>query len=645
MISQTEPATTTLSPATTTTTNNHTHHRTLLHDPSSNSDLLSKSNKTSNFNNVVKRRKKFDETIIDGFSVMAFKTWEDLQDELNERSSSTTNLNSLTNDNSNTCETTASSTADKKSKSKKNSSASASSTAASTTSFGNSNSSSTPTTTTKFNTSNSGTNSKKNKDKAKKSTSTPLQANTGKESKDKRQQIRNKFSSETKSLKRALEEKELAEKRLLILEEKLKQEQSKNRNFNADQNNDQIVPENHQFASQPLSQTHPNEQPHVTQTHVQVIKEEIHSNSGGNGFLRHDLLKDPMTTNSTNQATKSAPYSQYPINSQPQRQSTTAIHQQHHQSNQTNNNPTTPTREISQPSSHQTSQSKHHSHPITHHFQSQHSTSPQVVPPQPPPPQQQHSQTVPPQKQLLHQHGTIPPPVHLHQPQPNPPTSQSNPLHQNHNPYARQTPLTMPHGNPNLLQHQPQLPQPPLHPYASPVPSSMMSSMGLGSLPSPYGCPPSIYITDTISRQTSIIPPPPLVPSLEPSNPSMGASRFGHSTTALHSVTPYNPAVPPHHSMYYPTLPTERSFIEFARSYTGPGHLGYSSLMNSFPTSTPSITANPYNFDRWPRMAFDHQRAVSRYNSLYQSTTTIPTDRSYPTYTRPPFPPGLFVSI
>lgn len=585
MISQTD--TQTLGPTNTATTNHAT------------SNLIRNGKSSKGFG--VKKKRKFDETIIDGFAITAFKTWEDLQDELNERTSlnnsiinsnnnnntpinSNPNITDATNNIDDTFDTNCTAhkkASSRKSKHKKNSSNSSSTSANSESSLSNNS-----TTIDNLHLKEGG--GKNVKDKSKKSAGHSQSVS----SKDKR----NKSSSEKTSLKRALEAKELAEKRLSILQEKLKQEQSKNRSHDINHKpTPPIIQENYSSPQFPSSNVH--------------IRNETHSRS--NGMLGHETLPDH------HQIPKQTPYSPYHINSHLQRPPESIIHQTIHNHIQT---PPSPPRIHN---SHSQSQHQHMKHqslshqassPIVHQVNQHQSQKPSSPPPQPHP----------------HQ-------PHTQYPRPSQPAPHPNPIQQ---PNPHPPPQSMPHSHPHphlLHQTQPS----PLNPYSHTPATSMMSSMGLGSLPSPYSCPPSIYITDTISRQTSIIPP--IVPSLEQSASLGPASRYGHSGV-MHSVTPYTPPVPPHHSMYYPTLPTERSFIEFARSYTGPGHIGYPNMMSSFPTPSSHTTANPYNFDRWPRIPLEHQRAVSRYNSLYQSTTTIP-DRSYPSYPRPPmFPAGLFVS-
>lgn len=577
------------------------------------------------FCNISKKRKRYEEFIIDGFAINAFKTWEDLQDEVNERTLSKNNNNnnnsnsSNNNNNDNSADNSireTNSTADRKvnSKSKQKSS----STSATTTNSDNPN--------IIINASNAHNPSQlkdggaRKKDKAKKKADAVDLQLSNSCTKDKQ---RNKTSSEkTTTLKRALEAKELE---LELLQEKLKQEQCKNRgNSN----------KNHDTNSTTNSSDHYSRPMQTPQTANPI--DELHSRSSS-GMLGHDLLIEPNPM-----PPRAAPYSPYHVNSHLHKLSPYSTNQ--HPMQLLNTPPSPPRSNQSQSQPHH-----NHHHHIKHssHLIQQHPQSPPIAPP------------LSSQQSAQHQHQQAQSNPQHQQPSPAPPQSTLLPpqlphsIHQSHSQYLQRHPqLSAPQPplpaqpNPHLL---PPHHQPPMHPYSSQPPSSMMSSMGLGPLPSPYGCPPSIYITDTISRQTSIIPPP-IAPALEQASPHAQASRFGHSSV-LQSITPYN--LTPHHPMYYPTLPTERSFIEFARSYTGPGHLGYPNLMSPYPspssTSSSSITANPYSFDRWPRVAaLDHQRAVSRYNSLYQSTSALP-DRSYPASyasNRPPsFPAGLFVSI
>lgn len=687
MISQTDATTTTLSPATTTapvansitSTNNQANSLT-IHNGKSSKSLQ------------VRRRKKFDETIIDGFSIVAFKTWEDLQDELNERSS-TTNSTSANSNTQSINGTTNSTGADKKANSKQKQKSTSSSSATTNSSANsclinnqletgspgtdNCNSTSathaTSTTTTSSLKEASGVGKKK---ESAKRTNSNSQAN----SKDKRNKTSS--TSEKLNLKKALE---ASEKRLSILQEKLKQEQIKNRSTNHNSNNtknngdnESIIVKHEQSQHQQKQQKQKHEQASIvvsnhhyssqqSPTHIisTKVEETIHTSTlRPNGMLGQDITKDVNSQASV--PIKSSPYSPFHINSQPNRPSVIhnqSIHQLHPQQSlphacmhpsQSQHQPTKHSSHLNQ-SQHSTpslptslsslSHQPHHLHQQQQQQSQQHSSTPTPPPPQPQTvPHSLHSQMHN-QTHLQYQRqtplGTNPQPS-LINPQAPPSPMQRHLLQQQH--HYSQTQQTHHHPLPPF--------PPPMHPYP-PHPtqaSTMMSSMSLSSLPDPYSCPPSIYITDTITRQTNIIPPiGPALGQLAPQT-AQTSSRFGHSSVS-HAITPYNPAAAPHQSMYYPTLPTERSFIEFARSYTGPGHLGgYPNLMNALPTPAPSITANPYSFaDRWPRIALDHSRAVSSYNRLYQqSTTTLPDRTTYASSyasTRPPhFPAGLFVS-
>lgn len=562
-----------------------------------------------------KKRKKFEETIVDGFAIIAFKTWEDLQDELNSNTTPTfdTTNNNLNADNSKKTDI-------------KNSKTHSTSSSSSTNSLASSNANHSDN-----HTATSGNKQTKKKDKKK-----SKEAQFKNHSSSQKDKQRNKSSSEKNSLKRALEAKELAEKRLSILQEKLKQEKNKNKSnsnnsVNINNNNNNNI-QNNQHAEPSISSTNNNNQhlyqdntaslhhqqlhqpplppqqqlikgsalhnqdvhfssnPHsLTATHI--IKEEVHhSQIRSDGLLPPDLLAVQSLATA-----KSAPFPSFLPVAHPSRPYATNIHQM-----PVYNPPQSPS---TLPHLNQANQAIRQ--PSKHTMQTQ------------------HSSTSLPSHPLMNQHQSTPPP-------PAPLVPQLTPNQQMHHQYSRP-----PH--PSLLNHPMPYPQ---------AQQSSMLSMGLNTLPSPYSCPPSIYITDTFSRQTSIIPPqpppPPVLGSvLDPASAASQATRYGHSNV-MHSMTPYNPAVTPHHSMYYPTLPTERSFLEFARTYTGPGHIAYPNLMNSFPISTP---ANPYRFDRWPRAILDQQRAANRYNSLYQSTA-LP-ERAYSSYTttRPPsFPASLFVS-
>lgn len=610
MISQAE---TQISPATNTTTN---------HPSRSNSANLHHTKSSKTFN--VKKRKKIDEVILeDEFAIKAFWTLEEIEEfTLNEESSknntanidiydndNTTgsnnnntnnnldNINNRGNSNSNNNNYEANCTADKKAHSKSKPKTSSTSTSASINSGTTSNSSNAPIATAN----NSTTDSLCLKKKTKKSTG-HLQEKL--DSKDKR----NKSSSEKTSLKRALEAKELAEKELSILQEKLKKEQSKNRNRNIE--------------SPPTNTITTQEYYSIQQQQPQTIKEEIHFSS--NVLLGRDLLKDPTYI------PKAAQYSQSSINSHLHRPNSAMQNSMHLHD---------PSQSFTQRQNQQQSIPKHLSHVLQSQHQSQHSTPPPSLLVQPPTQIHQHQ---------IHEQTTLQP-ILPHQ------ILAKHPRATLHS--APQPMIHPPLQHPNSLQptaptHQPLGPPPPqIHPYQNPPPTSIVPHMGLESLPSPYRCPPpSICITNTVSRQTRIIPPTPIALEPPPIPPSFQSSRFGqHSSSVLHPANPYYPAAPS--SVYYPSLCAERSFLEFRGNCASLGHSLYPNLMNQFHPFTPS-TSSAYSLD-WLRTSFDpsidpYQRAVRRYDSFYQPTAALPDRAAFPGYANsgaPPFPTGTFVSI
>ena len=275
------------------------------------------------------------------------------------------------------------------------------------------------------------------------------------------------------------------------------------------------------------------------------------------------------------------------------------------------------------------------------------SVSPPPQPPPPPPVNQVNQMPYQPPNPAINPHLF---PNHaiqnMHQQQHNMHQQQQNMHQQQQN--IQQSSNLNPHP---ALQHPPQLP-----PFSAYPPqmqsSSTMTSMSMSALGSPYSCPPPFIITDTtISRQTSIIPP---LPSAL--DQAAAASRYNHHANMLQSMNSYNQAAVaaaaaaaaaatsshPHPQMYYPPLTNERSFMDFTRSYTGQSnHLsGYP--MNPISTPAPSIADSPYGFDRWPRMALDHRRAVNRYSSLFPSTQPNFTSYSNTSARPSSFPTGLF---
>lgn len=598
MISQAE---TQLSPATNTTTN---------HPSRSNSANLHHTKSSKSFN--VKKRKKIDEIILeDEFAIKAFWSLEEIEEyTLQEESSknNTANIDTFDNDNNNSSnnlnintnnsgnshsnyETNC--TADKKANSKSKSKTSSTSTSASLNSDTTPNLSTTPI----VNTNNSNTDSQCLKKKIKKS------AGHSQEKIDLKDK-RNKPSSEKTTLKRALEAKELAEKQLSIVQEKLKKEQSKNRNRNNKSPGTNAITQEYYSIPQPQPQSQPQVHPHIS-------KEELHFSS--NVLLGRDLLKEPTYI------PKAAQYPPSNINPHLHRPNSAIQNSMHlHDPSQ----PFIPRQ--SQPQT----IPKHLSHTIQNQAQSQHPTPPPPLPPQPPTQIHQHH---------IHEQTTLQPPL-PHQVHPKHPRA---PLH------TASQPITHPplqHPNP----HQP----PQIHPYQNPPQSSIMPQMGLESFPAPYRCPPSICITNTISRQTRIIPPAPIVTALEPPPvpPFQSNSRFGqHSSSALHPTNPYY-HVPSNPAMFYPSLCAERSFLEFRGSCAGLGNSMYPNLMNQFQPFAPSTTA-AYSLD-WLRTSFDpsldpYQRAARRYDSFYQPTAAIPDRAAFPGYANsnpPPFSTGTFVS-
>jgi hypothetical protein len=125
---------------------------------------------------------------------------------------------------------------------------------------------------------------------------------------------------------------------------------------------------------------------------------------------------------------------------------------------------------------------------------------------------------------------------------------------------------------------------------------------------SPFNSP--YTITDTIiSRQTSIIPSsgmPPMPGGLE----QLTAGRYGrhpHLSALDHPMS--TPAFGQHQSAssYMPS-PTERSFMEFARSYANASNMssGHSNFMNH--AAMPKSSVGPPSFyGQLERMTMDHQ--------------------------------------
>lgn len=633
MISQSD---TTLSPATTTTNNklaspphkhshhhHHHHHNHHKHSKSKSSEcrMVEKHHASDNNNHIQdfkhseiekeitqdsvlpqpKKKKRFDETIIDGFAIEAFRSWEDLQDELNERSSDANNNTESASNNESNEPNSASFTAKK---------------------FKHNNlTSSTATTTTSITTVESDTTANS---KIKGTSVKKLKTSAGHNSSSHKEK-RVKVESNKTSLRKALEAKELAEKRLSILQEKLKQEQNRNRRGNEVEGTD--TPPQQESSDINPTETRP------------VIRNENLVRSNTHLHVSSDSKQLPYTPFAmSNQLSQSCTAIQTNSKSDPSTGSDMFQHQRQYPIHQ------------QLPPKHPSMHSPYMSNPQPPPLhQVQLSPSPSVVN------QTNASQIRPPLAQTNHPA----PPLPFHQAYSGYNRLQQSSQMQNQpmpNPSSVQVPLpAVPSFSPHLFNHNHPTGSHPHPPPQYPHPSAAVMSLGSGAYPSPYNCAPSIYITDTISRQTSIIP----TPSLGNSNleSSTSAARFGHSNVLPQPINPYTPSVAPtppqphHNSMYYQSFPSDRSFIEFARNYSGPSHhhLNYPALMGSFPgPPTPGSISNgmnPYNgFDRWPRTSFDHQRSANRFNSLYQTTTVLP-DRTYATHasaTRSVFPAGIF---
>lgn len=626
---------------------------------------------------AAKKKKKIDETIIDGFAISAFKSWEELQDDMNERIAS--NLmkkraaeKEAANDSSNEV-------AKKKSKIK-----SSSKTNSQSSTSGNS----------------SSLLQQPKSDKVKK-----IKMDASKSKK----KTSNGQSSKTADT-RPSSKKHKAEERIkenanegtsLGAQESAANEMSHSkRNFQDDIQRASDDKSNNDIPTRSVDKnrndgpnTSQSPQVHHIHNHDQAVetpqsRKPLRQPEAPQRILTQDLLRDPHVS-ANPQTAQYSPYCNNPhlnhlynvTSSIQHSMQTPPFNHHHHQPG-------------SKSLSDQTKVPPQHS-------QSQQNNSKQNPPTLPP---TQQSQSPHPSQQQAYQRGPAPPmhqnqglpsaagmnqshPIYHHpmnMPGPNPylyhqphanmsqhqspipphinPTTQFSP----HNSYAQpptpqnhqQYPGYLPHG----AHHPPPMPTfgmyPSHMPHQQPQTSSMMTSMSMSQLPNPYGSPYIVNET-TISRQTSIIPPP-MPAALEQAAASAAASRFGHHSM-LPPMNAYNPAAivaPPqgnHNnpaSLYQGVAPsaaissTERSFMDLARSYnaaaaaaSAPNGLmaNYPSLMSSqaaYPP--PTSTANPYSMDRWPtKMQFDHQRAVSRYNSLYQNSGGYQT--------RPPsFPASLF---
>lgn len=186
-----------------------------------------------------------------------------------------------------------------------------------------------------------------------------------------------------------------------------------------------------------------------------------------------------------------------------------------------------------------------------------------------------------------------------------------------------------------------QHPLPPQPPPPLP-PSSSISSMSMSTMQSPYTYPYVINET-TISRQTSIIPPPHAGLSPHLAIDQM-ANRFNNHTSISQSMSPYNQTHTPQPGMI---SPTERSFLEYARSYVGAGQTGPSrpaAMVGPFgPHLRSHMPEDPFDPLRWSRVAPDHHRGVNPYSHMLPGIS----DRYGPSQcfpgARPPlFPVGAF---
>lgn len=629
---------------------------------------------------LIKKKRKIEETIIDGFAISAFRTWEDLQDELNERIATQQISNS---------NVTAEKSASKKTASPRKPKIKQqliSTTSSSTSADNNANSQS--------QNSNSSARKSKRKDKNKKEKCNPKMSNDSpsgsstNSTESKQQQpltTSNKPNNIEKSnLKKALEAKELAEKRLSLLQQKLEQgddgsrEQNNKSSSNGTTNGDsgRFGSTSHEHLSRHQQQQHIQRNKN---DHPSEVSDQNQHRRPNNGTLAQDLLKDP--TLPSHAQPKYPAYPPFGMNAHYMMSSGHhPSHMMHHPSQQAEHQYQNglPSRPPHQGSSSHSQQPSFDTKPPLDGQRFLHGLPNQ---------QQRHHQSPAPQRapsaqaqaQAQYQHNQ------------NRPINSFNPnffTHQAHTPsyhghHHHQIPSQYPatsisshmssHQQHSQLHTQHQQPGGPpsfgypTHPAQA---NPMVASMGMTPMASPYS--PYIITDTTISRQTSIIP----TAMDHVASAAAAASRYGHHASMLQSMNHYNSpaasaaaavasASQTHHtsSMYYPPpLPTERSFMEFARSYTGGP--AYPSLMHSFPSHAspqssttggsaivPSVTANPYAFDRWPRSAaFDHhQRAASRYSSLYQTGTAALPDRTnyanFPTAAtvRPPtFPAGLF---
>lgn len=228
-------------------------------------------------------------------------------------------------------------------------------------------------------------------------------------------------------------------------------------------------------------------------------------------------------------------------------------------------------------------------------------------------------------------------------------------------PYNYASPYHSPN-NPYYYRHDGRSIQPPYPfsmypPYHQPIypqhSSSVVSSTRMSSLPSPFG-PPYVVTDTTISKQTSIVPA-----TFQQAASSM-TDRFGHHPNATHAMSPFSaPTTAQSHpqpsSLYAsPQIPPEKSFFQLT-----PNHGGATGTKSANPSNflgLPGSTYQPipaanyassmYGPNRWPAATIDHQHAAARFSSFYPSSTAALLDRAsaFGGYGArpPPFPAGMF---
>lgn len=617
-----------------------------------------------------KKKGKYEETIIDGFAICAFKSWEDLQDEINEKIA----LERANKDQA-TSEKSSSDINIKKEKKKK------------------SKSKLKDVTSLKPSCDESGSVSqarvskskvvKKDKKvsvekilKKKKSSNEHSAGSTAKIN-DKKHKERGKVE-----LGRDLPPSDRKPSSLprSDIEPKIRPTTHTNVNGNSDQINPSGSTTNHQnspHTSQSPKVHHPHENlgQELRSSPQKITQESIHKSNQsrapapyppyGNNSLSHRPIYDVTTSKDTHTIQN------HPHPDARNQNEQSGVKQNISQPKQVDPRQTTPQHAIPPPPAQSTqSQMPYHQSPSSMYH------------PPPPPQQRPLSPNM--------NHG-MPPYSHpLHQRPPNPyfhpymgpnhaqaPSNQPLPSFPSH--YQPQQPHTYPspYHPPNQPPYYPHdgrnshmTPHPfhmyPPHPSYQPQhSSSVVSSVRTSSLPPTYGSSPYIITDTTISRQTSIVPPP-MPTALEQAAASSVASRYGHHPSTIHSMNHYNAtaaaaaaaavAAQSHtqsSSLFQSTQShPEKNLSELARSYGGTSvpHPATSSYPNpanaAYPPSSTGYTNHPYGLDRWPRMAIDHQQAVSSYNSLYQTNNPSQADRSGSLgghWARaPPFHAGMF---